>query len=709
MRTYNPWRRISARLKSGCYTSGDRRVFVHAVKPAFVVAVSLIALVLLPVSGKLLANIVPQFQAASDLYISEGQSVSLTVRASDSDGDPLALSMSNRPGGARFTDRGDGSGVFTWAPAFVGPLSSGASPFVVEFVVSDGSAQSSLSLQVFVQNVNRAPVITAPDSIAIEIGELISFQPTVFDPDFETVTWRAIELPAGGIFEADGLSPVNFGWLPKIEDSGFSRVTLVATDALGLADTLSTSLLVTVGAAYVLTITTDTVFPGEFLTLSAGLKNRDPLSAFDIAISFDPSVMAVLSINNSASRTSYFESFTFEFAAPNPGDLRITGLADVNDGLASPPLAPGDGEIFELNLKISSLNGLAGFFLPVKFGMSNPFDTFTVSLSKSDGSKALAAEIELNNGGAKLKDKSDIFIGDINLNGLSFEIADALRFTKFFIDPERFQFSAQQFANSDVNGDGFTASIADLVALLGIIVSGGVPRRVPGGSASAVLFTQQISRQNGRLSTDVYVNSEAELGGALLTFALDSGHPGYSNANDNTPGRVLLSPELADAGILLKSRVTGDTLRVLMYSESSGAIGGGRRLLFSLEYAETSAALLKAELATTQGAVVVTRISDGPRAALPVTFRLNQNYPNPFNPSTKITFALERPSRVSLNIYDILGRAVRELVDEDLSAGEHLVAWNGADESGAAVASGVYVYRLSVDGQAVSRKMTLLK
>jgi len=62
-----------------------------------------------------------------------------------------------------------------------------------------------------------------------------------------------------------------------------------------------------------------------------------------------------------------------------------------------------------------------------------------------------------------------------------------------------------------------------------------------------------------------------------------------------------------------------------------------------------------------------------------------------------------------LNIYDILGRAVRKLVDEDLSAGEHLVAWNGADESGAAVASGVYVYRLSVDGQAVSRKMTLLK
>ena len=207
----------------------------------------------------------------------------------------------------------------------------------------------------------------------------------------------------------------------------------------------------------------------------------------------------------------------------------------------------------------------------------------------------------------------------------------------------------------------------------------------------------------------MYVNSEAELGGALLTFALNFGHPGYSNANDNTPGRVLLSPQLADAGILLKSRVTGDTLRVLMYSESSGAIAGGRRLLFSLEYAETSAALLRAELATTQGAVVVTRINDGARAALPVTFRLNQNYPNPFNPSTKITFALERPSRVSLNIYDILGRAVRKLVDEDLSAGEHLVAWNGADESGAAVASGVYVYRLSVDGQAVSRKMTLLK
>ncbi len=667
---------------------------------------AVVALFLLSASGKCMANIIPQFEAAPDLYISEGQSISLTVRASDTDGDPLSLSVSHRPSGAGFTDLGDGSGLFTWLPDFVGPQSSSASPFAVEFVVSDGLGQSSLALNVFVQNVNRAPVISVPDSVTVEAGDVVFFQPSVFDPDFERVTWQALVQPLGSSFDAlpGADSPAKFVWQTSLADSGFASLTLVASDELGLADTTVTTIQALPSAAYILTISTDTVFPGVFLTLSVSLKNRDSLGAFDIALNLDPSVMAVLSVDNSASRTSNFELFTFEFDNPDAGDLRIAGRADVNGDPLGAPLAPGDGEIFALNLKISSQSGLVGLFLPVKFGPRNPFETFTPSLTRADDSNVDTADIELNNGGAKLKDESDISIGDININGIPLEIADALTFTNYFIDPVRYPFTPQQFANSDINRDGFTASIADLVALLGIIVSGGVSRRVPGARQAATIFMQQEN-----LSNNVYVNSEADLGGALLVFAIDPEFSPNTAINDNTFSKILLSSELAEKGMLLKSNLRGDTLRVLIYSETSGAIASGRQLLFTLDYPESAALLVSAELATSQGANVLSSISGSGNATLPETFTLNQNYPNPFNPSTKITFTLNRSARVKLQVYDILGRLVRELVRQELTAGEHTAVWNGADDDGLSVASGVYVYRLSAEGQVASRKMTLLK
>ena len=75
---------------------------------------------------------------------------------------------------------------------------------------------------------------------------------------------------------------------------------------------------------------------------------------------------------------------------------------------------------------------------------------------------------------------------------------------------------------------------------------------------------------------------------------------------------------------------------------------------------------------------------------LPEAFALFQNYPNPFNPSTTIRYDVAEPSFVTLKVYDILGRHVRTLVEDDLKPGFHKVEWNGANSFGEAVASGVY-------------------
>jgi hypothetical protein len=94
----------------------------------------------------------------------------------------------------------------------------------------------------------------------------------------------------------------------------------------------------------------------------------------------------------------------------------------------------------------------------------------------------------------------------------------------------------------------------------------------------------------------------------------------------------------------------------------------------------------------------------------PDDYKLEQNYPNPFNPSTKIAFTLPVNNKISLKVYDILGKEVRMLINgEDYVKGSHSVTWDGKNNFGASVASGTYIYKLSFNTFEKSMKMMLLK
>jgi hypothetical protein len=95
--------------------------------------------------------------------------------------------------------------------------------------------------------------------------------------------------------------------------------------------------------------------------------------------------------------------------------------------------------------------------------------------------------------------------------------------------------------------------------------------------------------------------------------------------------------------------------------------------------------------------------------AAPRPLRLGQNAPNPFNPTTTIAFDLPRSTHVRLGIYAVDGRLVRTLLDERRSAGAHRVTWDGRDNAGRKQASGTYLYRFTVEGRTLVRKMSLLK
>jgi hypothetical protein len=96
-------------------------------------------------------------------------------------------------------------------------------------------------------------------------------------------------------------------------------------------------------------------------------------------------------------------------------------------------------------------------------------------------------------------------------------------------------------------------------------------------------------------------------------------------------------------------------------------------------------------------------------ASAPARFALAPNTPNPFNPVTTIRFELDRPGPAALRVYSVSGSLVRTLLDRNLPAGRYHAAWDGRDESGRLVASGIYVYRLVESGRQISRKMSLLK
>jgi hypothetical protein len=94
---------------------------------------------------------------------------------------------------------------------------------------------------------------------------------------------------------------------------------------------------------------------------------------------------------------------------------------------------------------------------------------------------------------------------------------------------------------------------------------------------------------------------------------------------------------------------------------------------------------------------------------LPSTYELLQNYPNPFNPETRIAFRLPEPERARMEIFNMLGQKVRTLLDRRLAAGGHTVTWDGIDDRGARLSSGVYFYRLTAGGYSAMRKLVMLK
>ena len=94
---------------------------------------------------------------------------------------------------------------------------------------------------------------------------------------------------------------------------------------------------------------------------------------------------------------------------------------------------------------------------------------------------------------------------------------------------------------------------------------------------------------------------------------------------------------------------------------------------------------------------------------VPENFKIYQNYPNPFNPETTINFQLPKRSRVAVKIYNILGHEIRTLIDNEKEMGLHEIKWDGTNDRGVKMASGIYLYKIQAENLSKTMKMLLMK
>jgi hypothetical protein len=640
--------------------------------------------------GKITANTPPEFDPVGTQTIMEGDILNLVVTATDADEDPITIGVSSRPSSSTFSDHGDGTATLEWQPDFTGPNSSEGSPFNIIFWASDGAASTQINVEIVVLNKNRKPQIEADNILDFTAGELVAFGVSGYDPDEDPITWEIITMPEGMTYDPDAAQ--QFSWQTVYADSGSYDVRLALSDTYGAADTSNIDLVILPETIYGLTIDTVSGYPGELVNLEILLENLEDIGGFNVLFSYDITALLLSSISEAGTRAENFEYFTYTLDYNNiKGDVKIIGVADLDNGTDTDILSSGEGPIIDLTFYITNDLSFSGYSIPIQFAYRDQIYHLDNTLTDGIGEVIEQSAIVHTDGYIQVKQVDLKSLGDINVNGVPYEIADAIYFTNYFMDPGKYPLSSQQRANSDVNQDGLTASIADLVYLINKLVNPGYVYRLSPSFELPVEVASMVSTGNFSLSYD----SEVEIGG--LTVTLNS-----LELADNIDN---LFSEMADYGLTVRTSLSGNLIRLLIFGEQGQVMPSGYHEFLSIS-TNNNFEIEDIQFSTKYGSMMRVSVDE---SSMPRSFQLHQNYPNPFNPQTEISFNLPYNGEIKLSVFNILGQEVKLLVDGRLEAGHHAVVWDGRDNSGTSVSSGIYFYRLKAGEFMARKKMILLK
>jgi len=246
--------------------------------------------------------------------------------------------------------------------------------------------------------------------------------------------------------------------------------------------------------------------------------------------------------------------------------------------------------------------------------------------------------------------------------------------------------------------DSLGAALGSIFKVPGVKVSTLPVVSILGIDRIALAWQDTVEGQVRIMAQVIELNLHTVLGSVALASGRTWGEPLFVHLSGNVNDSV----EVGNGGAFCFRNLTeGD---YVMRLSSAGQNLPLERALFTLKSTDADTVEL--------GVVADLSSAGGPVSSLPRGFRLEQNMPNPFNPSTTVRFelgGLEKPVKVTLTVYDLRGALIKILQEGELGKGVYSVIWDGKDDRGRNMTSGVYFYRLRVGENCQVRKMVLLK
>ncbi len=594
--------------------------------------------------------------------------------------------------------------------------------------------------------LNEPPEITCPgEVINILWGQTATATVTAVDPDSGPLAMTFSLLDPGMYPGSPDVNPATgeFTWVTAEDNSflGTFEFKIKVTDGANVddcnllnADTCS--IFVHVDPKFRVTIEkVHNQLQGHYAEVTINLDDSYTsmnMGGYDFLIAYDPGLTFISAEPGQLLTDCGWEYFTYRFGATgNCGDqcpggvLRLVAMAETNNGNNHPTCFNSalETELAVLEFFVSNDRTLECQYLPVKFYWMDCTDN-TISSQYGDtlflddrvfefegneitdhtfgypgyygamddcleGDKLYPLRaIDFKNGGVDVVCGDSIDArGDINVNGLGYEIADAVMFTNYFISGlSAFGTHVEaSIAASDVNADGITLSVSDLVYLVRVIQGDASPYPKPGPADDNFNISTQV--QANRLN--VAYDATTTMGAVWMRFE-------FTGSVD--------APVLGDgaSNMELKYGINGNELNVLVFDLGNSAILAGQHNLLTIPVSG-DIKLVEVDAADFNGNMVnmFTR-------ALPSKFNLVQNHPNPFNPTTTIELALPVASDYSVTIYNVAGQVIRTF-NGNASAGVVSIEWDGRDASGSQVASGMYFYKAVAGQFSATKKMLLMK
>lgn len=391
-----------------------------------------------------------------------------------------------------------------------------------------------------------------------------------------------------------------------------------------------------------------------------------------------------------------WEYFTYRYVADDSctncltDGIRVTAIAETNNGAGNHPACFNvegaiSNQLAKLQFLVTNDRAFECAFAPIQFSWyecddniianaTNDTTFYASGLSKNESSACefdnMISYIDFVDGGIDIVCADSIDArGDLNLNNIAYEIADVVLYANYFVYGQSV-FSGNLDGHnvaSDVNADGLTLTVYDLVYMIRVVVGDALPY-----PNSAVNYPQQVNGsythyQNGNIT----IENDLQIGGAHIVV------------------KGNITPTLLAENMTMMSNFDGVNTNILIYSLENHNFTGnmvniGNTKIVSIEMADLS------------GNPVIP-------IPIPTSFSLGLNYPNPFNPTTTIEIAIPVECEVTFEVRNINNQIVYTNT-QTYEVGIHMIEFDGSNLS-----SGTYSYTMRANGFEDTKTMNLLK